>query len=644
MSRILFASLLLLAALPATALADVEWGSVPREELFAPHFPEWPNAEAVVLFHQGIARVDSKDRLKFRHHKRVKIFKASGADRGIVRIPYHEGDEIKDFRAHTIVPPGNIVEVKGDHRREEKHGKLRTLVVEFPSVQPGAVIEYEYELRRNDIHSIPAWVFRERDPVKVSRFEFQIPDGMSYDARFAWTPSVPPAPQEKRITNPDDTRFEIRQIRWELTNLEPVEAIAFADEPFRWDMKLYPQLTKFASTYKNVDIARPWSAVAAEAADSHARFLKDQGGVKAWAGDVSGDPSAVAQALFAKVRDGIRTDENGARLEGSTAAAAVRDGRATGAAKNVLLASLLNENGIAADVVRIRPAGLGPAPEKYRVLDPYSHAVVRATVGGETVWLDASVPGCPFAVLPPNAHVAQGLLVKGDGGEHVNVSVPDLPARRAVATAARVDSNGVLQAASNVRFEGWEALRARAEALGAGDGGRAMAEELVTSRFGRDATVDSFRYEALDDPSQPLDLSVKYSVPGYADGDGSSYTFPAPFLTGLRENPVPAGERFVPIRFGFRSEVQETLELAPVEGWAVRGAPAAGRARTGDVTFSARHQLDAARMSSTRSLELREPELIPDAAAELRGTFDKIVTADASEVTLARAPRTSSTR
>jgi transglutaminase-like putative cysteine protease len=642
MYRILLASLLALAMLPGSAQADAEWGKIPREELFAPHSPQWPDADAVVLYNHGIARVDSKDRLKFRQHKRIKIYKPGGLDRAVVRIPYLEGDDIKDFRAQTIIPPGNIVEVKDDHRHVEENGRERVLVVEFPSVQPGAVLEYEYELRRDEIHTVPAWPFRERDPVKVSVFELQVPDGLTYDASFSWTPSIPPAPVKKKITNPEDTRLELNQVRWELKNQPAACALPLADEPGRWDMTLYPQFTKFQSTYKNAAVVRPWGDVATKAAGVHEAFLKKADGLKEWTGDVPGDGRTVAQALYARVRDGLVTDPNGPTLAGSTAADVVREGRGTAAAKNVLLASMLKDRGLPADVVRVRAASQGPVPERYHAIGPYGHAIVRLTLDGETIWADASVPGCPFGVLPPEAHVTSGILVRAQGGDLVPVTVTQLPSHRNLETVASVDAGGVLRATSTVRYEGWEALLARSVADR--DGGSALAESVVTSRYGDAAVVESFEMTALEDPAEPLGLSVTYRVPGYARVDGDSCTLRTPFLSALTGNPLPEGKRLVPVRFGFPGETEEKMEFTAPDGWVVATAPRAGVARTADLRYKASHESAGAVLNSTRTVDVREAELIPDAAEELRGTFVKIVTADASEVVLKRASRSSSAR
>jgi len=76
-ARLAIGNLLVLFALPALSLAedDWKWGEIPREELFATHFPEAPHASAVVLLDHLTIRVDSKQRVKLDRHHRTRIMK-----------------------------------------------------------------------------------------------------------------------------------------------------------------------------------------------------------------------------------------------------------------------------------------------------------------------------------------------------------------------------------------------------------------------------------------------------------------------------------------------------------------------------------------------------------------------------------------
>ena len=95
-----------------------EWGEFTREELFATHFEEARGADAVVLLDHGTLRVDDKNRLRFTHHRRIKILTEEGSRQNVVRIPF-AGTKIERFRAHTVVPPETRIKVKDEHVRDD---------------------------------------------------------------------------------------------------------------------------------------------------------------------------------------------------------------------------------------------------------------------------------------------------------------------------------------------------------------------------------------------------------------------------------------------------------------------------------------------------------------------------------------------
>lgn len=648
MSRLtLPAAALLLAVLAVPALADVQWGEVPREELFAPYFAEAPEADAAVLWDEAVVRVDDKDRLKIHRHHRTKIFKEAGLDRGVVRIDYGANDEIKNFRAQTIIPPGHVTEVKGDHRREVKNPDgSRTLVVEFPALQPGAVIEYEYELRRADLHTIPVWHFRGRDFTRRSRFALMLPAGMTYDATFSWVPAMAPRPQVAAVNDPDNQSRELQQIAWEMTNQPGMEEIPLGGNPRQYCVTLFPQLRDFASTYKSMTIRREWPAVGDEAAAANAAFIGDGKDVKKWVEGTgaSGTPAARAEAIFRHVRDDIRTDEGAADPHTSTAADMLAQGAGTARAKNVFLAEVLRQAGLDARTVLIRRAGCGPLQEQYRGAGQFNHAVVRVQLDGKAAWADASERGCPFGMLPPESQAAQGLEVAADGGSAlVAMSATPVNSGRETLTRATFDKNGTLHAECAVRYDGWEAMIPRGALTP--DGGRQFAENLVQGRFGKAAVLDSFSVESLEEAGKPLTLHLAFRVPDYADRNGDELRLALPYLDGMVANPLPDGERERPVHLGLAGTREEKLVLSLPEGWALPAPPAKGSARTADVRYRVSHTLEGDALTSTRTVQVVEPVVSRDRVQDVHGLFDKMVATDGSELVLQRqATRTSSTR
>jgi len=639
------ASLALLAAPLSARAEEWRWGEVVREELFAPYFQEYPDADAVVLLDHGTARVDAKYRLRYRRHVRTKIMTDRGTDRAVVRIPFAEGQEIKNFRGQTIVPPGHLLKVEKQGIREEPEGTGHVMVVTFPSAQKGVVLEWEYELRSDDIHTIPEWRFQGQDPVRLSRFELQVPSGMTYDAEFPWTPGMIPTPAKTTINDPDNQQRQLAQAAWELRHQKPVPDLAYVPYPAEYGMALHVQIRDHASTMESFPVKRSWEEIGKTLDAEVAALLKDGSGVAEWAGlaapAAGGDGAAAwARAAHARIRDGLATDPPKAGRAARPPAAVVADGHGTALEKNLVLLSLLRGGGLTADpvFVRTRPSGLfEPKRTDPAQLD---HVLVRLAVAGSAVWLDAA-SYCPFGTLPPDARVTRGVLARAAGGSEVEVDAPRPESARTVTTSATLDRNGTLAAVSHVSLEGDRALAAR-RALAAEDPA-AFAGRLVRARFGDAASVESVEV-AASDPGQPIALDVKFRVPGFGRSQGERMSCGIPFLDAASSAPVPEEGRALPIELPFAGTSREDVTVELPAGYLLEAVPAGTTTKSADFRGKTTHAKGEGAFTSTREVSVREPRVDERDIPKLVAFLAEMRTADAAEVGLRETTMRSASR
>ncbi len=648
------AALALLLATPSARAEEWRWGEIVREELFATYFPECPDADAVVLLDHGVARVDDKFRLKFQRHGRTKIMTEHGLDRAVLRIPYSGADEIKNFRAQTIIPPGNVLKVEKQHIREEASGTDKVMVVTFPGVQKGAVLEYDYELRSDRIDALPEWTFQGRDPVRVSRFELQVPPGMSYEATFPWAPGMMPAPAKTRVNDPSNPKRELEQAAWEQRNQPAVAAMPLVPYPQEYVLTLHVQLGGFESggvrplevvekeaAGANVrpmdrDIKRSWATVAGEMAAGLEKTLVDAAGVREWAAQdaaIAGatDPAAKARALFARVRDGLGTDPPRSGVAPASPSAVVAAGHGTAVEKNLVLLALLRAESIPADPVYVRTRPQGLFAERRTDPRQLDHVVVRTSPAGAPVWLDAA-SHCPFGVLPPEARVAKGVLARTDGGALVDITAPAPETSRTVVTNAAVDRNGTLEATSTLTLAGDRALAARAALARGGD--VAWAESLIRERFGKDASLVSAKAQGAADCAAPLTVEMTYRVPAYARSEGERMRCPTPFLERAAAAPLPEGERQVPAELPFGGPSREDVTVRLPEGFVLEGVPAQAASRGADFSAKITYEAGTGSYTASRDVTVRETLVQSRDLDRLRSFFAAVAAADREESVL----------
>ncbi len=648
------AALALLLAMPTARAEEWRWGEIVREELFATYFPECPDADAVVLLDHGVARVDDKFRLKFQRHGRTKIMTENGLDRAVVRIPYSAGDEIKNFRAQTIVPPGNVLKVEKQHIREEASGTDKVMVVTFPGVQKGAVLEWEYELRSDRIDALPEWAFQGRDPVRVSRFELQVRPGTSYEATFPWAPGMMPAPVKTRVNDPSNPSRELEQAAWEQRNQPPVQELPFVPYPQEYVLTLHVQLggfeagslrplevvekeaagVKVAPTDR--DIKRSWGTVAEELASHVERALADAAGVREWAAKdaavaAAADPAARARALFTRVRDGLGTDAPRDGAAPAAPSAVVAAGHGTVTEKNLVLLALLRAESIPADPVYVRTRRRGLFEERRTDPRQLDRVIVRTSAGGSPVWLDAA-SHCPFGVLAPEARVAKGVLARAPGGTLVDITAPEPETSRTVVTNAAVDRNGTLEATSTLTLAGDRAMAARGALARGGD--VAWAESLIRERFGKDASLVSAKVQGAADCAAPLAVEMTYRVPAYAKSEGERMRCPTPFLERADAAPLPEGERYLPAELPYAGPSREDVTVKLPEGFVLEGVPAQATSRGADFSAKITHTAGQGSYTASRDVTVREPLVQPRDLDRLRSFLAAVAAGDREESVL----------
>jgi hypothetical protein len=145
------------------------------------------DANAEVLFDSGNVYFDGNYHIVTEIHKRIKIFNDNGKDYANVRIEYFTGDRLEflsRIQAETInLTNGKPEIIKVDKKQifTEFVDKYRSaMVISFPNVKPGSIIEYKYTLTSNSIGDFPDWYFQTSIPTRYSQLTTSIPDIFYY--------------------------------------------------------------------------------------------------------------------------------------------------------------------------------------------------------------------------------------------------------------------------------------------------------------------------------------------------------------------------------------------------------------------------------------------------------------------------------
>lgn len=135
------------------------------------------DANAMVLFDKAKVQFNMMGFVTMERHKRVKILNEKGKEEGSVKIEYNNlygAEEILNIEAQTInLDNGKIVITKVDPKQiyfQHTDKNKDALIISFPDIKEGSVIEYRYKFARSIAANFPAWYFQSNIPTRYSEF------------------------------------------------------------------------------------------------------------------------------------------------------------------------------------------------------------------------------------------------------------------------------------------------------------------------------------------------------------------------------------------------------------------------------------------------------------------------------------------
>ncbi len=152
---------------------------------------DYPNTPAVILHDYGEVAFELNSRAKVRYtfHRRIKILNAEGLEYAQVRIPIQgtstRRNRIQKLDAFTyrLNLAGKVMKAGIDKRMveevqiDETNWELR---FKFPLVEVGAILEYTYSYLADDMRLIRLWNFQQDLPLVLSEYHTFFPENLTF--------------------------------------------------------------------------------------------------------------------------------------------------------------------------------------------------------------------------------------------------------------------------------------------------------------------------------------------------------------------------------------------------------------------------------------------------------------------------------
>lgn len=497
------------------ASAAVDWDPVTDAEKAMKASPLDPGAGAAVLFKRGQIDVIERTSLDWTTHThiyvRIKVFNDAGRDAGNVSIDTTKFVRVTQIEGRTILPTGEIIPLDSSkvfHGKAYTEGKNFAILESsftFPSVQPGAIIEYQIDENEDWFYPQP-WIF---DTSGLGTLQSAL--RVTVGPRLSMA-QYPLETNVNKISISQSSSVRGSQNDFSVSNLRPITTEAYA-LPYRdlATMILFtPRQLGFSGEV--YPLITNWDDVGKEITDEFKDTEKNSNKAKNKAKELAQnipDPRKKAEAIYKFVQQNITSSDLAGVGLGRPADDILSSRRGDPDEINALFILMLKEAKIEADMVLVATRNWQSLARNFPNRSQFSRILTRVNFKDGPLFADPADAAAPFGELPWFDRDVQGLAVKGSkiqeatipaGTPEDNVSTGK--------TTIRVGKDWSLDGDEELDVKGAEAISLRADLL------REAPEKLnerLTRIFGYSGSeieVSQISHPDFRDSSQPFVLKA----------------------------------------------------------------------------------------------------------------------------------------
>lgn len=384
----------------------------------APSADKYPQAGALILLSDESVEVSPDNKAVYRLHYIVKILNERGKEYfSEAPVEYDSTDEkIKLEYARTIKPDGTVVDIGSKHVRDVSkylnfplYSNARVLIISFPEITEGAVIEYEVTLHKTELINkkdfVVALPLQTREPVVAGRFVLRAPSALSVNIkavnqRYNDFGAVT-APKVSDISG-------VKTYSWEFANIPQI--IPESAMPPVHDINP----TVLISSFESWDSVYKWWIGLARDKISADGPIRDQvAALTAGKQSAAEKAGAIYNFCAQKIRY-VAVEYGQAGYEPHKAGDIF--GNKYGDCKDqaVLLVTMLREAGLNAWPVLIPTRDSFDMREDFPAV-LFNHAIACVELDGRLIFMDPTADTCSFGDLPSGDQDRNVLIVKDDG-------------------------------------------------------------------------------------------------------------------------------------------------------------------------------------------------------------------------------------
>ena len=562
----------LMLSIPPLRAGALDWDAVTDADKNMKSNPLDPGAGAVVLFKRGKIEVLEKQSLfwttRIQTYTRIKIFNDAGREYANVSVDAPKYMRLSKIEGRTILPSGQIIPLDSSQvfrGRAYESGRNYAIIktsFTFPSVEAGAIIEYQTE-EYVDWFYPPPWIF---DTDEVGTLDSTLRVLIGPRLGMAQFPLDTTA---SRLSVSKNDTVQGTQFDFSVKNLHPIRKEPYS-VPFR-DQATMVLFTphELAFSGQVFPIITKWDDVGKEVSQQFGNMEKSQKDAKNKAKALAEklpDARKKSETIYKYLQQNVTSSNLIGVYLGRTADELLTSKRGDPDEINALFVMMLREVKVDADMVMVATQNWQTLARGFPNFSQFSRILTRVNLKEGVVFADPAEPAAPFGELPWFDRGVTGLAVKGSKVQEAVIPAGTADDNLSVTKISmQVGRDWKAEGDAEINMKGTEAIDFRGDLL---EESPEKMERRLTDYFGyghADAVVSNIAHPDIRDSSQQLVIKAHLRQK-LTDESGPGELLVNPWLDDQYNSPVfKARERHSAVRFDGPEKRVSTSEwkLAP---------------------------------------------------------------------------------
>ncbi len=632
----------------------IKFGTVNPED-FKKVYSVDSSAQAVVIadvgFSQFVGNNNGWFSLEFSRKTRIHILNKAAYDAATIEVPIYKStssdykEELLNVKATTYnLENGKVTETKMEKNSIFTDKLNKNNILEkftLSNLKEGCIIEFEYKIYSDYLRNLQPWVFQDKYPVLWSEYGVGIPQFFAYifltqgyqpfyinDTKTRGDNFNGRNPDGASARDPFSFSANVTDHRMVMKDVPALKRETFTSTINNYIAKIEFQFSEYRYPFIPRRIMGTWMQLDEELMKAeyfgqnitkNNNFLDDE--IPPSAKLIKENNLQKAKLIYAHVRDNFTCTDHWAYRMNQNFKNLLKVKNGSVAEINMMLISMLRNQGYKADPVIIGLKSRGITYALYPIMERFNYLVVELNLDGKKYYLDASEPMNGFGKLDPDCYNGHARVING-GAEPIEFN-PDSLLERKVTSVYIINNDKGNSTGSMQQVPGYfESTTLREQVK---EKGKDAIIATIKKGFNADIEIENFTIDSLNLKDNPIGISYDFNLKN--DKEDIIYMNPM-FGERYETNPFKSAERVYPVEMPYTEDETYIFSMEVPTGYVVDELPKSMVLKLNefdDGVFEYRMSVSDNTISFRCRLRIKRTFFAPDEYELLREFFGMVV-------------------